>query len=55
MITFGLAKHEVAAIAHILVSIGARHVQHAGTTEGGETVGGSSRGGGLSTSGARPR
>ena len=37
-----LRQHKIATIACIVVRIGARHVKHLGTTEGCETVGGSS-------------
>ena len=37
-----LRQHQIVAITCIGVRIGARHMEHAGTTEGGETVGGSS-------------
>jgi hypothetical protein len=37
-----LRQHEIAAVTWISVRIGARHVEHVGTAEGGETVGGSS-------------
>jgi hypothetical protein len=33
-------QHQILAITRIGVAIGTRHVQHAGTTEGGETMGG---------------
>ncbi len=46
-----LRQHQIVAVACIGVRIGARHVEHAGTTEGGETVGGSSCGGQLSPGG----
>jgi hypothetical protein len=35
-------QHQISAITCIGVRIGARHVKHAGTTQGGETMGGSS-------------
>jgi hypothetical protein len=35
-------QHQIVAIACIGVGIGARHMKHAGATEGGEAVGGSS-------------
>ena len=35
-------QHQMVAVACIGVRIGARHVEHAGPTEGDETVGGSS-------------
>jgi hypothetical protein len=44
-----LRQHQIVAVASIGVGIGARHVQHAGTAEGGETVGGSSCGGEFSS------
>jgi hypothetical protein len=37
-----LRQHQIASVARIVVAFGARHVQHLGTTEGGETMGGSS-------------
>jgi hypothetical protein len=37
-----LRQHQIAAIARIGVAIGARHIEHVGATEGGETVGRSS-------------
>ena len=46
-----LRQHQIVAIACIGVRLGARHVKHAGTTEGGETVGGSSGSGELSSGG----
>ena len=46
-----LRQHQIVAVACIVICIGARHMQHAGTTEGGETVGGSSGGGELSPGG----
>ena len=46
-----LRQHQIVAVACIGVRIGARHVKHAGTTEGGETVGGSSCGSELSPGG----
>jgi hypothetical protein len=55
MITFRLRQHQIAAITCIGLGILAGHVQHPGMVEGGETVGGSSSGGELSTGGARPR
>jgi hypothetical protein len=39
------------AISSIVVAIGARHMEHAGTTDGGETVGGSSCSSQLGTGG----
>jgi hypothetical protein len=48
MITFGFANTQMAAIARICVRLGARHMEHAGPTEGGETVGSSSGGGEFS-------
>ena len=51
-----LGQHQMVAIACIVVAIGARHMEHAGPTEGGETVGRSSCGSQLSPGGrARPR
>ena len=47
----GLGQNQIGSIARIGVRIGARHVQHASPTEGGETVGGSSGGGELSSGG----
>jgi hypothetical protein len=44
-----LGQHQIVAVAYIGVRL-ARHVKHAGTTEGGETVGGSPCSGELSTS-----
>jgi hypothetical protein len=38
-----LRQHQKVGVACIVVGIGARHAVHARTTEGGETVGGSSR------------
>jgi hypothetical protein len=46
MITFGFAR-----ITSIVVSIGARPMKHTGTTDSGETLGGSSGGGELSSAG----
>ena len=46
-----LRQHQIVAVACIGVSIGARHMQHAGTTESGETVGGSSGSSQLSPGG----
>jgi hypothetical protein len=46
-----LRQHQVVAIACTVVTIGARHMQHAGTTEGGETVGSSSSSRQLGTGG----
>jgi hypothetical protein len=43
-----LRQHQIVAITHTAISIGARRVQQLGTTDGGETVGGSSCGGQLS-------
>jgi hypothetical protein len=37
-----LRQYQIAAIAYVVVGIRARHVKHAGPTERGETVGGSS-------------
>jgi len=50
-----LRQRQIAAITCIGLGILAGHVQHPGMVEGGETVGGSSSGGELSTGGARPR
>jgi hypothetical protein len=47
-------QYQIVAVACIGVRL-ARHVKHAGTTEGRETVGGSSGGSQLSPVGARPR
>jgi hypothetical protein len=41
----GPGQHQIVAIACSGVRIGTRHVKHLGTTEGGESVGGSSCGG----------
>jgi hypothetical protein len=38
-------------IARIVIAVGARHMEHAATTEGGETVGGSSGSSQLSSGG----
>jgi hypothetical protein len=46
-----LHQRQIIAIAHIGVRIRARHVQHTGTTESGETVGGSPGGSELSAGG----
>ena len=46
-----LRQHQMVALACIVVAIGARHMEHAGTTEGGEAVGGSSCGSQLSPGG----
>jgi hypothetical protein len=46
-----LRQHQIVAVACIVIDIPARHVKHAGTTEGGETVGGSSCGSQLGTGG----
>jgi hypothetical protein len=46
-----LRQHQIAAIACTSVCIGARYMKHAGTTEGGETVGGASGSSELSPSG----
>ena len=46
-----LRKHQIAAVARIGVRIRTRHVEHAGTTERGKSVGGSSCGGELSPGG----
>jgi hypothetical protein len=50
-----LRQHQMVAIARIGVLIGSRHVEHAGPTEGGETVGSSSCGNKLSPGGVRSR
>ena len=50
-----LRQHQIRAVACIVIRIGARYIDHLGTTEGGETVGGSSSGGQLSPVGVRPR
>jgi len=50
-----LRQHQIRAVACIVIRIGARYMDHLGTTEGGETVGGSSSGGQLSPVGVRPR
>ncbi len=50
-----LRQHQIAAITRIGVPIGTRHVEHARTTEGGETMRGASGSGELGTGGARPR
>jgi hypothetical protein len=42
MITFRLRQHQIVAIACVVFAISTRHVKDTGTTEGGETVGGSS-------------
>jgi hypothetical protein len=46
-----LRQRQIGAIACIGVPIGTRHVEHAGTTEGGETMGGSSGSGELDAGG----
>jgi hypothetical protein len=46
-----LRQYQIAAIAFIGVLIGARYMEHAGPTEGGQAVGGSSCGGELSPGG----
>jgi hypothetical protein len=46
-----LRQYQMVAIACIGVAVGARHVEHPGTTEGGETVGGSSCSSQLGTGG----
>ena len=43
-------RHQIGSVARIVVAFGARHVQHLGTTDVGETVGGSSCGVELSPS-----
>ena len=50
-----LRQYQIVAIACISVRIRTRHVKHAGPTESGETVGGSSGGSQLGPGGARPR
>jgi hypothetical protein len=50
-----LRKHQIIAAACVGVSLGARHVQHAGRTDGREIVGGSSCSSELSPGGVRPR
>jgi hypothetical protein len=50
-----LRQHQIAAVTRVLVRTGARQVKEAGTTERGETVGGSSSCGELSSGGGRPR
>jgi hypothetical protein len=50
-----LRQHQIVAITYIGVRVGAGRVQHLGTTEGSETVGGSSSGGELGPVGAQPR
>ena len=47
----GLRQHQIVAVACIVFGIGARHMEHAGPTEGGETVGCSSCGSQLSPGG----
>jgi hypothetical protein len=47
----GLRQHQIAAVTCIVVAIGASHVEHPGTTEHGETVGSSSRGGEFGSGG----
>ena len=46
-----LGQHQIVAVTCIAVGIGACFMKYAGTTEGGETVGGSSGGIELSTGG----
>jgi hypothetical protein len=46
-----LRQHQIVAVACIVVRIRTRHVEHAGPTEGGETVGRASCGSELSTGG----
>jgi hypothetical protein len=46
-----LREHQIGAVACIGFPIGTRHMKRAGTTEGGETVGGTSCGGQLSPGG----
>ena len=50
-----LRQHQMRPVARIGVRIGARHVKNAGTTEGGEMVGGSSSSGEFSLVGDRPK
>ena len=45
-------QHEIGAVARVGVLFRARHVEHAGATQRGETVGCASRGGELSTAGS---
>jgi hypothetical protein len=45
-------KHQISAVACIVVCIGAWHMKHTGTTESGKTMGGSSCGGELSSAGS---
>jgi hypothetical protein len=46
-----LRHHQIDPVACIAARIGARNVEHAGTTEGGEAVGSAASGGQLSTAG----
>jgi hypothetical protein len=46
-------QHQIGAVARVGVGVGARHVKCAGTTEAGETVGGSSGSNQLSFPGAQ--
>jgi hypothetical protein len=46
-----LSQHQMVAIACVVVAIGARHMEHAGTTKGGKTVGRSSGSSQLSPGG----
>ena len=50
-----LRQHQMVALACIVVPIGSRHMEHAGTTEGSETVCGSSCGSQLSPGGSPTR
>ena len=47
----GLRQHEIVAVTFIVVGIGAGHMEHPGTTQRGETVGGSSCAGKFSSGG----
>jgi hypothetical protein len=47
----GLGQHQIAAVACIVIGNGAGHVEDTGTTQRGETVGGSSCGGKFSSGG----
>ena len=46
-----LRQHQIVAITYIGVRVGALHMKYTGTTESGETVGGSPGGGELSSGG----
>ena len=50
-----LRQDQIVAVASIGVAFGTRHMQHAGTTQSGQTVGGTSGSSQLSRVGARPR